>query len=40
MVITGLDGVTRTIEVAAFPIMPHPDQLVGALAIFWEGEEA
>jgi hypothetical protein len=38
MVITGLDGVQRTVEVTAVPIMPHPDQLVGALALLWETE--
>lgn len=38
MVITGLDGVRRPVEVTAVPIMPHPDQLVGALAVLWETE--
>jgi len=37
--ITGLDGVERTIAVTAFPLMPHPEELVGAVAIFWEEAE-
>lgn len=38
MVITGLDEVRRTVEITAVPIMPHHDQLVGALAVLWETE--
>lgn len=36
LLITGLDGVQRTIAVTAFPLIPHPGELVGAVAIFWE----
>jgi PAS domain-containing protein len=36
LLITGLDGIERTIGVTAFPLLPHPDELVGAIAIFWE----
>lgn len=34
--ITGLDGRKRRISVTAFPLFAHPDDLVGAVAIFWE----
>jgi PAS domain-containing protein len=34
------DGVTRTIEVTAFPLFAHADEFVGAVAIFWEPSEA
>jgi PAS domain-containing protein len=30
------DGVTREIEVTAFPLFAHADECVGAVAIFWE----
>lgn len=36
MAITGLDGVQRNVEVTAVPIMPHRDELVGAMALLWE----
>ena len=34
--ITGGDGVKREIEVTAFPLCPRPDEIVGAVAVFWE----
>jgi PAS domain-containing protein len=34
--ITGLDGEQRVIAVTAFPLMARADELVGAVAIFWE----
>jgi len=34
--ITGGDGVDREIEVTAFPLRPRSDQIVGAVALFWE----
>jgi PAS domain-containing protein len=37
--ITGLDGVRREIQATAFPLMSTPDDLVGMVAIFWEGPE-
>jgi PAS domain-containing protein len=33
--IVGLDEVTRTIEVTAFPLLAHRDEPVGVMAIFW-----
>jgi PAS domain-containing protein len=33
--IVGRDGVTRDIEVTAFPLFAHADEFVGAMAIFW-----
>lgn len=36
LMITGLNGTDRAIAVTAVPLMPHPGELVGALAIFWE----
>lgn len=33
--IVGLDGVRRRIEVTAFPLLAHRDELVGVVAIFW-----
>ena len=35
MRITGMDGVERVISLTAIPLMPHPDEIVGAVAIFW-----
>jgi len=32
----GFDGVRRPIEATAFPLLAHTDELVGAIAIFWE----
>jgi PAS domain-containing protein len=34
--IVGADGVSRSIEVTAFPLFAHADECVGAVAIFWE----
>ncbi len=34
--IVGLDGERREIAVTAFPLLSHPDELVGIVAIFWE----
>jgi PAS domain-containing protein len=38
MRITGLDGVSRMIEVTAFPITGQGNRNLGAVAIFWETE--
>ena len=38
MWIQGLDGVSRRIEVTAFPINGQAERYLGALAIFWEIE--
>jgi PAS domain-containing protein len=37
--IEGADGVGRRIGVTAFPLFAHPDECLGALAIFWERTE-
>jgi PAS domain-containing protein len=34
--IEGRDGVSRTIEVTAFPLIGQADRFLGAIAIFWE----
>jgi hypothetical protein len=34
--ITGLDGSTRLLEVSAFPLEGQGQQLLGAVALFWE----
>ncbi len=34
--ISGLDGVLRTIQVTAFPLIGPADRFLGAIAIFWE----
>jgi PAS domain-containing protein len=34
--IRGLDGVSREIEVTAFPLIGQADRFLGAIAIFWE----
>jgi PAS domain-containing protein len=34
--IRGVDGVTREIEVTAFPLCARPDEILGAIAVFWE----
>jgi len=36
MRITSLDGKERTISLTAIPLMPHPDEIVGAVAVFWD----
>ena len=38
LLIEGSDGVRRAIEVTAFPLFAHADDMVGAVAIFWEPE--
>ena len=30
------EGVTRSLEVTAFPLLAHAGEMVGALAVFWE----
>jgi PAS domain-containing protein len=37
--IRGADGITRPIEATAFPLLAHTEELVGAIAIFWERAE-
>jgi PAS domain-containing protein len=32
----GLDGHEREITVTAFPLLSHPDEVVGVMAVFWE----
>ena len=34
--IRGLDGVTRHIQVTAFPLLGQSERYLGAVAIFWE----
>ena len=36
MIITGSDGVDRSIAVTAYPLLDTVDHLAGAIAIFWE----
>jgi PAS domain-containing protein len=36
MCITGMDGVRREIEVLSIPLLKIGEELVGALAVFWE----
>ena len=36
--VVGQDGIRRRIEVTAFPLFAHADDMVGAVAIFWEPE--
>jgi hypothetical protein len=38
--IRGLDGVLRRIEVFAFPIVGQANRYLGAVAIFWEADDA
>jgi PAS domain-containing protein len=33
--ITSLDGVARKVEVTAFPLFAHADELVGTVTFFW-----
>jgi PAS domain S-box-containing protein len=40
LVITGSDGVDRTIEVTAFPLEGGRGRLIGAVAMFWERGES
>lgn len=37
--IHGLDGVNRYIEVTAFPLISQDRQIVGGVALFWEGTQ-
>lgn len=34
-IITGLDGVDRSIEITAFPLLTHGNEFGGAMAVFW-----
>jgi hypothetical protein len=34
--IQGLDGVSREIEVTAFPLVGQADRFLGGIALFWE----
>jgi len=34
--IRGADGVDRRIEATSFPLFAHTEDLVGAIAFFWE----
>ena len=36
--IAAADGVRRTIEVTAFPIVAAVDRMIGAVAMFWESD--
>jgi PAS domain-containing protein len=36
LVVRAADGARRTLIVTAYPLMPDPDRVVGAVAIFWE----
>ena len=38
MVITGLDGVRRLIAVTSVPLIGPDDELMGAIAIFWQAD--
>lgn len=40
LVITGADGVDRTIEITAFPLEGGRGRLIGAVAMFWEAGPA
>jgi PAS domain S-box-containing protein len=39
LVITGSDGVQRTIEITAFPLEGGQGRLIGAVAMFWESTD-
>lgn len=34
--ITGIDGVRRSIAATSFPLFSKPEELAGAVAVFWE----
>jgi PAS domain-containing protein len=36
LAMVGLDGRRREVAVTAFPLLSHPDELVGIMAVFWE----
>ncbi|MBP6833185.1 MAG: PAS domain-containing protein [Deltaproteobacteria bacterium] len=38
--ITGLDGARRHLVVTALPLVGQAGRVLGAMALFWEGEEA
>jgi len=38
IVITGADGIDRTLEVTAFPLEAGRGRLIGAVAMFWEAD--
>jgi PAS domain-containing protein len=38
LVIRGIDGVERRLEVTAFPLFAHAGEFVGAITFFWERE--
>jgi PAS domain-containing protein len=40
MAITGADGVSRNIQVTAFPLFARANELVGGVAIFWTDADA
>jgi PAS domain-containing protein len=40
LLITGLDGSERQIELTAFPLFAHGDEFLGIVMIFWALEEA
>jgi PAS domain S-box-containing protein len=40
LLITGLDGSERQIELTAFPLFAHGDEFLGIVMIFWPLEEA
>jgi PAS domain-containing protein len=40
MWITGVDGVRRLIEATSVPLLGADDELMGAIAIFWQAPEA
>ena len=40
MILFGADGARRTIEVTAFPLLARADELVGAVAVFWDSTGA
>jgi PAS domain-containing protein len=35
LLVTGLDGIERKIELTAFPLFAHGDEFLGMVAIFW-----
>lgn len=35
LLVTGLDGTERKIELTAFPLFAHGDEFLGMVAIFW-----
>lgn len=39
VIITGLDGERRQINVTALPLFARTDEFVGAVAIFWQEDE-